>query len=97
MTIAHQYGNITTHMKTTVDIADQVLEQAKEVAFRDRTTLRELFQAGLVRELAAREGRGQRSTKLPKRAVGKPGGAGCWLDDWDQAKSAIRAPRDIPE
>lgn len=34
-------------MKTTVDIPDALLEEAKSVADRDRTTLRELIESGL--------------------------------------------------
>jgi DNA-binding transcriptional ArsR family regulator len=44
-------------MKTTVDIADALLEEAKEVARADRVTLRELIECGLRRELEARAAR----------------------------------------
>jgi hypothetical protein len=41
-------------MKTTVDIADPVLREARKVATRDGTTLRALIEEGLRRVLAER-------------------------------------------
>jgi Arc/MetJ family transcription regulator len=41
-------------MKTTIEIADPVLAEAKAVAAREGTTLRELVESALRRELAAR-------------------------------------------
>ena len=41
-------------MKTTVEINDALLSQAKKVAERDATTLRDLIDAGLRREIARR-------------------------------------------
>lgn len=42
------------HMKTTVDIADPLLEEAKLAAARERTTLRDLVEQGLRLALADR-------------------------------------------
>jgi hypothetical protein len=41
-------------MKTTVELSDPLLREAKRVAARDRTTLRALLEAGLARELRSR-------------------------------------------
>jgi len=44
-------------MKTTVEISDQLLEDAKRVAARDKSTLRELIEDGLRRVLSDRKKR----------------------------------------
>ena len=43
-------------MKTTVDIPDALLEEARKVAARDHTTVRALIEHGLRHTLAERQG-----------------------------------------
>jgi len=42
-------------MKTTLDISDPLLREARKVAVRDRTTLRALVEQGLQRVVAERK------------------------------------------
>jgi hypothetical protein len=42
---------MVTHMKTTIDLADSLLEEARRLAARRSTTLKALVEAGLRREL----------------------------------------------
>jgi Arc/MetJ family transcription regulator len=48
-----------THMKTTVEISDPLLQRAKRLAAKENTTLRELVEAGLRRVLEERSSRRQ--------------------------------------
>lgn len=47
--------DMVTHMKTTIDIADPLLEAAKRAAAREGTTLRALVELGLRQVLEARK------------------------------------------
>lgn len=43
-----------THMKTTVEIADALMDEARRIATRDRTTIRTLIEEGLRHAIAER-------------------------------------------
>jgi hypothetical protein len=44
------------HMRTTVELHDALLEEAKRLARRDGVTLREVFETALRNEIARRSG-----------------------------------------
>ncbi len=48
---------MVTHMKATIDIADGLLEEAKDLARKERTTRRALTEEGLRLVIAARKQR----------------------------------------
>ena len=50
---------MVTHMKTTVDISDSLLEAAKRAAAREGITLRELIETGLRQTLKERKSAGE--------------------------------------
>lgn len=76
-----------THMKTTIDIADALLLEAKQLAAEHRTTLREIFEEGLRSALERR--RGQPKFKLRNLAVGGNGLQPPWSeDDWGAIRAA---------
>ncbi|MEX0878721.1 MAG: hypothetical protein WEF99_07655 [Thermoanaerobaculia bacterium] len=69
-------------MKTTIDLPDELLVAAKKKAAESRTTLREIFERGLRRELLEPRRRG----KTPQiRWVTAAGGLPPGLDVSDRA------------
>jgi len=60
-----------THMKTTIDIADSLLDRAKAIAHRDKTTLRALVEQGLDTVMQQRA----RPPKNKFKMITCPGGA----------------------
>lgn len=48
-------SDIYTHMKTTIDIADSLMNEAKRLAAKEGTTLRALVEEGLRRLLGERK------------------------------------------
>jgi hypothetical protein len=70
-------------MKTTIDLPDELLIEAKKRAADSRTTLREIFERGLRHELA-----GRRSARRARRIhwVTARGGLPEGLDVRDRAR-----------
>lgn len=50
--------DMVTHMKTTVDIADPLLDEAKRIAIREGTTVKALLEQGLRQVLSERKAGG---------------------------------------
>ena len=81
------HDSMGTHMRTTIDIADALLIEAKQLAAEQRTTLREIFEEGLRAALERR--RGQPKFKLRNLAVGGNGLQPPWSeDDWGAIRAA---------
>ena len=76
-----------THMKSTVDIADNLLAEAKQAAAREGTTLRALIEAGLRQVL--RERRARSAPFVLRRASFKGKGLRTDLQGqpWEQIRS----------
>ena len=79
---------MVTRMKTTIDIADGLLVEAKQVAARERTTLRDLVEQGLRGVLDQRA----KTTRFRLRD-GSVGGNGLHPDvrgaSWEQIRELI--------
>lgn len=81
--------DMVSNMKTTIDVADALLNEAREVAARDHTTLKDLVQEGLRRVLDERRPRRQAFRLRPLQ----PGGGGFQPEfadgDWHRIRDEI--------
>lgn len=50
---------MVSHMKTTVNLPDELMREAQELARRERTTLKELIETGLRTVVKQRSGESQ--------------------------------------
>ena len=75
-------------MKTTIEISNSLLEEARKVAAREKTTVRALVEQGLRQVVTERKSRG--TFKL-RRATFKGEGLQTGLADatWEQIREAI--------
>lgn len=78
---------MVSHMKTTIEITDELLERAREAARRERTTLRALVEEGLRTSIEQRR-RGRRF-QLRDASVGGQGLAPEFHDaSWERIRDA---------
>lgn len=79
---------MVNRMKTTVDVSDQLLHDAQELARKEGTTLRALVEAGLRTVLAQRSG--DHEFVLDEASVGGNGLQPAFRDaSWEQLRDAI--------
>ena len=79
-------------MKTTVELSDSLLRQAKRVAVKERTTVKALIERGLRLVVSERKHAGQfRLRRASFRGEGLV--AGRSLQDWPAVRDAIYAER----
>jgi hypothetical protein len=83
---------MVTHMKTTIDIADAILDEARVIAARDGVTVRSLVEEGL-REVLARRRRRARFRLRDASFKGKGVQPGVDLNDWAAIASTIYGGR----
>jgi len=80
--------DMVSHMKTTIDIADPILIEAKRVAVEDGTTLRELVERGLEAVLRGR--RENRRRRLRDASFAGQGvQPGVSEGDWDEFRERL--------
>jgi len=80
-------------MKTTVEISDSLLEEARKIAVRERTTLKALIEQGLRRAIAERrQAAGTfRLRKASFKGTGlQPGVAGA---SWERIREMVYEAR----
>ena len=79
---------MVSHMKTTIDIADDLLERAKRQAQRENRTLKEVVEEALRRQLAAATPK--KSFKYrPHTFKGKGLQPGIAEGDWEKIRDLI--------
>ncbi|MFM7206304.1 MAG: DUF2191 domain-containing protein [Planctomycetaceae bacterium] len=84
----HKPLNMVTHMKTTVDIADDLLLRAKREAEASQTTLRSLIEEGL-REVLGRKSLSKRKPIKPVTFRGRGLQPEFRGKGWDAIRDAI--------
>jgi len=82
-------------MKTTVDIPDPLLEEARRAAEREGTTLRALVEAGLRRVLAERRAKTTPFRLRDARFRGEGLQPGVVSGDWDAIRGEIYEGRGV--
>ena len=79
---------MVTHMKTTIDIADDLLERAKRLAQRENKTLKEIVEEALRHQFASQPAK-TRFKYRPHTVKGKGLQPGIAEGDWDKLRDLI--------
>ena len=79
---------MVTHMKTTIDIADALLVEAKALAAAEGTTVRSLVEEGLRLAIARRQGSGDFRLR-PASFRGDGLRPDVSLERWDEIRALI--------
>jgi hypothetical protein len=79
-------------MKTTVELSDSLLRQAKRVALKERTTVKALIERGM--RIVVADSRRRAGFTLRKASFRGDGlGSGRSLQDWPAIRDAIYSER----
>ena len=84
---------MVTHMKTTIEIADALLDQARTTAAREGITVRALVEEGLRTVLQQRRARRTRFQLRDASFKGEGVQAGVDLADWSAVAATIYKDR----
>ena len=77
-------------MKTTIEISTPLLRRARQIAARDKTTLRRLVEDGLITTVKAREQAGRPVVYPPLIVVGGQGMTPEFRDGgWEKLRDAL--------
>ena len=84
---------MASHMKTTVEIPDDLLKEAKAVAATEEVTLRALIEEGLRWVLTLRKKKTERFVLREARVAGNGVRGGVDEGNWEQIRDQIYGGR----
>ena len=76
-------------MKTTVEISDALLDEAKRVAALESSTLRELIEEGLRRSIDERKRKKRKGFRLRRASYRGKGLQPGVSSEWDRLREAV--------
>ena len=76
-------------MKTTVEISDALLDEAKRVASLESSTLRELIEEGLRRSIDERKSKKRKGFRLRRASYRGRGLQPGVSPEWDRLREAV--------
>lgn len=80
-----------THMRTTIEVSDELFRKAKQLAAAEGITLRDIVESGIRKELTSRR---RNRYRLPDRSFGGEGvQPGITEGEWGTVRDIIYAGR----